>query len=187
MPYQQRALRQVSNHFITYHDVCVAHTRVCGELQKLGFWNERLEDIQVWWVSTSFDCYGWYHGDIHIPAISGAQLSDLVMGRRTRLTDVLRHEWAHALADHWPELIASKRFVRTFGAPYESSKRLGPFDPVEHLTVYASASACEDFAEVFHFYLRHSGRLPSRLESKPAIVRKWDFVRWMASRIQGSR
>ena len=187
MPYQQRAVRRVRDHIITYGDVCRAHTRVCEELVRLGFWNDRLEEIQVWWTSASFNCYGWYQGDIHIPAISGARLSDLIMARRTRLTDVLRHEWAHALADQWPELIQSRRFERAFGGDYESGKRISEFDPTEHLTRYASTSACEDFAEVFHFYLRHRGRLSTGLASKPVIVRKWDFIRWMASRIDRRR
>ncbi|MEO6476295.1 MAG: hypothetical protein ABIQ96_14320 [Luteolibacter sp.] len=183
MPYQQRSTRRVRSHLIAYGDVCRAHGPVCGELVKLGFWNRRIEAVQVYWVSSSYNCYGWYQGDIYIPAISGARLSDLVMGRQTRLTDVLRHEWAHALADYWPELIQSKRFERVFGGPYESTAKVAGFDPAIHLTKYASTSACEDFAEVFHFYLRHKGRLPVRLAAKPSIVRKWEFIRWMASRI----
>jgi hypothetical protein len=37
-------------------------------------------------------------------------------------------------------------------------------------------SPCEDFAETFHFYIRHKGRLPVRLATKPLIVRKWELV-----------
>ncbi len=39
--------------------------------------------------------------------------------------------------------------------------------------------------ETFHFYLRHKGRLPVRLHSKPEIVRKWAFIQWLAERISG--
>ena len=35
------------------------------------------------------------------------------------------------------------------------------------LTPYAATSPCEDFAETFHFYLRHKGRLPLRQTRKP--------------------
>lgn len=183
MPYQQRSPRRIRSHFITYGDTFRAHRQVCGELVKLGLWSRRIGEVRVCWVGSSFDCYGWYQGDIYIPAISGARLSDLVMGRQTRLTDILRYEWAHALADHWPELIQTKRFERAFGGPYESTLRVADFDPAIHLTEYASTSACEDFAEVFHFHLRHKGRLPVRLAAKPGIVRKWQFIRWMADRI----
>ena len=47
----------------------------------------------------------------------------------------------------------------------------------------AASLPCEDFAETFHHYLRHKGRLPVRLHDKPAIVRNWNFVEWMAGRI----
>ena len=46
-----------------------------------------------------------------------------------------------------------------------------------------STMPCEDFAEVFHYYLRHKGRLPLRLANKPRIVRKWQFVKWLAKGI----
>jgi hypothetical protein len=35
----------------------------------------------------------------------------------------------------------------------------------------------------FHYYLRHKGRLPLRLANKPRIVRKWQFVKWLAKGI----
>ena len=54
------------------------------------------------------------------------------------------------------------------------------YDPAHHVTDYAADMPAEDFAEVFNFYLRHKGRLPVRLASKPVIVRKWRFVAAMA-------
>ena len=59
------------------------------------------------------------------------------------------------------------------------------YDPDLHLTPYAAAKPCEDFAETFHFYLRRKGRLPVRLRDKPEIVRKWAFIQWLAERISG--
>ena len=50
----------------------------------------------------------------------------------------------------------------------------------EHLTPYAATNPCEDFAEVFAYFLRHKGRLPVRLRAKPAIAWKWRFIRSLA-------
>ncbi len=47
---------------------------------------------------------------------------------------------------------------------------------MHHLTPYAATNPCEDFAETFHFYLRHKGRLPLRLKAKLVTARKWDFI-----------
>ena len=183
MPHQQSAARQLRRHVITYQDMCRANRTVVRELETLWFWHKRLEEVDVYWVAASWDCYGWNQGDIYIPAITGARLSDLILGQHTRLTDVLRHEWAHAVADHWPRLINIKRFVSAFGGPYESGEAVRTYDPDHHLTKYAATNPCEDFAEMFHFYLRHKGRLPTRLDNKPAIVAKWKFVHWLACRI----
>jgi hypothetical protein len=183
MPHQQQAVRQLRRHVITWRDVCRANNQVTDELANLGFWSDRLEKIEVYWVAASLRHYGWYQRHIYIPAITGAQLSDLICGRHTRLTDVLRHEWAHAVADRHQYLIAAGRFERVFGGPYESDDAVREYDPDLHLTEYAATSPCEDFAEVFHYYLRHKGRLPVRLADKPRIVRKWRFVKWLARSI----
>jgi hypothetical protein len=187
MPYQQYSARQIRRHVITWQDVCRANEQVTGELYKLGFWSDRLNKVQVYWVASSWRCYGWYLRHIYIPAITGAQLSDLIVGRHTRLTDVLRHEWAHAVADRCSGLIDTKRFVRDFGGTYEFTRAVWEYDPDRHLTEYASTMPSEDFAEVFHYYLRHKGRLPLRLANKPRIVRKWQFVKWLAKCISSDR
>ena len=183
MPYQRNAPRQIRRHVITHTDVCRANQQVTRELDSAGFWNDRLEDVEVYWTTHSWDCYGWYQGDICIPALTGAQLSDLIAGRHTRLTDILRREWAHAIADKWPHLINIKRFVNAFGGHYESEQPLMKYDPDHHLTQYAATTPCEDFAETFYFYLRHKGKLPIHLADKPVILAKWRFVEWLACRI----
>ena len=186
MPHHQYSRRNLRRHVITYNDVCRANDQVTAELAKLGFWNARLNDVQVWWVTASWDCYGWYQGDIFIPAITGAQLSDLIAGSHTRLTDVLRHEWAHAVADRFPRLMDTARFVRVFGGDHHSDDAVSEYDPERHLTRYSAVRPCEDFAEVFHYFLRHKGRLPVRLANKPHIVTKWRFIEWLAERISSA-
>jgi len=154
-------------------------------MERLGLWCPQLDGIDVWLVPVSFQCYGWFRpeGGIYIPSVTEANLCDLISGHHTRLSDVLRHEWAHALADRRPELIESRRFRSAFGGNYESPDPIWEHHADLHLTPYASTMPCEDFAETLHFYLRHNGRLPVRLQDKPTIVRKWRFVEWMAERI----
>jgi hypothetical protein len=183
MPHLQYAARKLRRHVITLGDVCRANNQVTDEMDNLGLWSDRLEKIEVYWVPVSWDHYGWYHRHIYIPAITGAQLSDFFQGKYTRLTDVLRHEWAHAVADRHQQLIDTSRFERVFGGPYESDDAVREYDADHHLTHYAAVNPCEDFAEVLHYYLRHKGRLPVRLTDKPRIVRKWQFVKWLAKSI----
>ena len=182
MPYARKTTRLVRRHIISYDDVCDANFQVTNEMDRLGLWHPRLDDVVVWHVPVSFGCYGWFleEGDIYIPAVTGAHLSDFFSGHHTRLTDVLRHEWAHAVADRRPGLVRKRRFRDTFGGTYESTKPVDEFDPDHHLTRYAASNPCEDFAEVFAYFLRHRGRLPIRLASKPSIARKWRFIASLA-------
>lgn len=186
MPFSRKSDRRVSRHIITLNQLTKTNWQVTTEMERLGLWCPRLDDVTVWLVPVSFHCYGWFQpdGDIYIPAVTGANLSDLITGHHTRLSDVLRHEWSHALADRHPKLIISKRFRSIFGSSYEWQYPVWEYDPDLHLTRYAASMACEDFAETFHFYLRHKGRLPVRLQAKPEIVRKWEFIQWMAERIK---
>jgi len=84
-------------------------------------------------------------------------------------------------------LIDSKKFRETFGGSYDESGRIHDHDPALHVTRYASTMPCEDFAEVFHHYLRHNVRVPAYLSRKSVIVRKWEFIRQMAARISKNR
>ena len=120
-----------------------------------------------------------------IPSISLAQLGDFFSGRYLRLTDILRHEWAHALADVHPDFVECPTFVRYFGGEYEDPEAPEDYDRELHVSKYAATMPAEDFAETFHFYIRHKGRLPVRLAGRPAIVRKWNFIERIA-RAMGS-
>jgi len=190
MPYTRQTARRPLRHLITFDELDRANQQVMAEMDSLGLWHPRLDSVDVWHVPASFSCYGWFRvkGDIYIPALAGAQLSDLLLGYHTRLTDVLRHEWAHALADRRPGLVKTSSFRETFGGSYLSTRPVTSYDPDEHLTPYAATSVCEDFAETFHYYIRHKGRLPVWLQRKAAIVRKWRFVEAMArARASGGR
>lgn len=189
MPYTRKTPRRLSRHWITLSELETANGKVVAEMESLGLWHKRLDDIDVYLVPVSFDCYGWFQpeGHIYIPAVNAVSLFDLIAGHHTRLTDVLRHEWAHAFADRRPRLVSGRRFRHVFGAGYESTDPVWEYHPDLHLTEYAASMPCEDFAETFHYYLRHKGRLPRWLAGKPEIIRKWDFIRWMAENRPSSR
>lgn len=182
MPYSRKTSQRFRRHVITHRDLSEANWQVTDEMDRLGLWHPRLDGVEVWHVPASFSCYGWFRvkGDIYIPALTGAQLSDYFFGFHTRLTDILRHEWLHALADRRPSLVRTRRFREVFGGAYSSTKPVAAYYPEEHLTRYAATSACEDLAETFSYYLRHKGRIPAHLRRKPAIVEKWQFIASMA-------
>ena len=175
-------------HAVTLPRLNRALGRVNDELHAQGLWNEKLERIDVYLVPFGF-AYGWQWygstGDIGIPAISLAKLRDWLSGSYFSLADVLRHEYAHALADTHRGLIRSRRFTRAFKASHEN---LQPFvyDPELHVSPYAATCAAEDFAEVFMLYLRHGACLPGRLDT-PAIRRKWRFVKALCGAIKRVR
>jgi len=182
MPYIRKSPRKLSNLVITLSALTRANWQVTDEMENHGFWHRKLDDIEVCLAPLGYDCYGWFmpDGHIYIPAVTGATLSDLVTGHHTRLADVLRHEWAHALADRRPRLVEGKRFRKAFGGRYDSPNQAWDYDPDLHLTPYASSKPCEDFAETFHYYLRHKGRLPVRLHNKIGIIQKWEFIASLA-------
>ena len=122
MPFCYRSPRRPCRHLISLRDVERANCQATREMENLGLWCPRLDDVTVWLVPVSLGRYGWFmpEGDIYVPAVNGAQLSDFVLGYHTRLTDVIRHEWAHALADRRPRIVETKRFSSVFGGAYES-------------------------------------------------------------------
>lgn len=184
MPYTRKTERRPGRHIITLDQLDRANQQVTNEMECLGLWYPRLEDVTVWLVPASLTCYGWFHedNDIYIPSLTGAQVSDLILGYHTRLTDVLRHEWGHALADRHPSLVQNRSFINAFGYDYHCIRSVEEYSPDRHLTEYAATMPCEDFAETFHFYLRHKGRLPLRLRDKKVIVKKWAFIKSLAAR-----
>ena len=178
MPFTRKAPRKLSNLVISLSALTRANWQVTEEMEKLGLWHKKLDKIDVYLVPLHYNCYGWFMPEdhIYIPATTGANLCDFFTGHHTRLTDVLRHEWAHALADRRPGLVVNKHFRRAFGGHYESPHPVWEYHPDLHLTKYAASMPCEDFAETFHYYLRHKGKLPVRLQSKDVIVQKWEFI-----------
>lgn len=115
-------------------------------------------------------------GEINIPAISLAALRDLFSCRPyVSLSDVLRHEYAHAFEHHHPKLVHSVRFERAFGFPHDAGIQV-EFDPEYHVSPYAaSCVGQEDYAETFMSFVKYGGRLPMQFDT--AVIRqKWRYI-----------
>lgn len=165
--------------FVTFNRLNRALADVQCELEVHGFFDEKLQRVDVYlaWFSFAFG-WCWYgtSGDIGIPALSFGTFYDHVLGEsRTSLRDVLRHEYGHALAHTHRALFCSVKFKRAFGSHHDADVK-SEYDPDRHVTPYAATSPSEDFAETFMTYLRHDGELFERFNTW-RIRRKWRFVR----------
>jgi hypothetical protein len=171
--------------FVTMKRLNRALATVVDELERHGFYDDKLERVDVYLTYVGGP-YGWQHyatsGGIDIPSVSMERILDLFRGGYTTLTDVLRHEFGHAVADTHRGLIRSRQFSEAYGAAHES-KDEWEYDPDFHVSEYAATSVSEDFAEIFMLYLKHKGRLPNRY-STPYIRPKWRFVRALAAAIR---
>jgi hypothetical protein len=104
------------------------------------------------------------------------------------LTDIIRHEYAHAW--YWldPEFVDGPWFKKAFGQEYASEprafgsavwtifsdypdefKRSGYAN--DYVSPYAMESSYEDFAETFRFYIRHRKSL-GRHKSRSGVYKK---------------
>ncbi len=176
-------------HIVTLRQLSSATCDVGFELGRLGFYNEAVQAVDVYLVSVGL-AYGWHwyggSGEIHVPRFSWSRISHIFRGGYTSLRDVLRHEYAHAVADNHRGLIGSPRFGEAFGASH-SWDFSWEYDPDHHISPYAATAPAEDFAETFMVYLRHGGRLPARYDT-PLIRRKWTFIRDLGNALtQGRR
>ncbi len=166
-----------------------ALARVVRELDAHGFWDSSLAQVDVRLVPFGVP-YGWQRyrssGEIDVPAVSLSRLGDLLRGSYTSLANVLRHEYAHAIADTHRGLFRSTRFSECFEAAHDDGSAF-EYDPELHVTRYASKAAAEDFAEVFMLWLRHGGVMPRRFDGLPAIERKWRFVAALSSAVRAGK
>lgn len=183
------ASRTKSKQIVTLNALQSANDTVLAELEALGFYDEYLYDVEVFLVPVGV-ALGWqrYGGDqsICIPAVSFGRLLSLFGWEPSDLTDVVRHEYGHAVAATHRGLMRSRRFSSVFGGSHESGHSR-EYDPDEHVTVYAATNPSEDFAELFYLYLRHKGQLP-RCHDTPVIRAKWRFIQDLSWAIrQGHR
>ena len=164
-------------HIVSQSQLDRANYAVTCELDAHGFYDARVQSVDTYLVPVGL-AYGWHYygrtGDISIPRVSFSRLSHLWRGGYTSLRDVLRHEFAHAIADTHRGLFWSAFFSDSFGGAHHWDFEW-EYDPEHHVSEYAATAPAEDFAETFMLYVRHGGVLPTRCASKP-IKRKWKFI-----------
>lgn len=171
-------------HIVNQSQLDRANYAVTCELDAHGFYDSHVQSVDTYLVPLGVS-YGWHYfggsGDISIPRISFSRLSHLWRGSYTSLRDVLRHEFAHAIADTHRGLVQSAFFSDSFGAAHHWNFEW-EYDPEHHVSEYAATAPAEDFAETFMLYVRHGGVLPTRHSTKP-IKRKWKFIEQLSRAI----
>lgn len=169
-----------------------AHVQVRSELRRLGLWSPRLDEVDIWLTPAAWSCYGWQNygtdGAICIPAVSWARFMDRFLRSRqpVPLRQVLRHEWAHALAHHHRHLVVNREFIRIFDGSHDSRRQVRVYSPERHISAYAAQEPMEDFAEVFMEFVKHRGTLPDKWRTR-MIERRWRFVGCLSHRLRQSR
>ena len=169
---------------VTQRQLDRANYAVTCELDAHGLYDARVQSVDTYLVPIGV-AYGWHYygstGNISIPRVSFSRLSHLWKGGYTSLRDVLRHEFAHAIADTHRGLFRATFFSDSFGAAHHWDFEW-EYDPEHHVTEYAASAPAEDFAETFMLYLRHGGVLPKRHAAMP-IKRKWTFIKRLSQAI----
>jgi hypothetical protein len=115
---------------------------------------------------------GYYEGKMYIPRISLAHLANT---QYDSLRDVIRHEYAHAFAHHYPQLIFKTEFSKVFGGSYNYANP-SKMHPDAYVSEYAKTIPMEDFAETYMIYLKRKGKMPNSFKNKKLIA-KWKFVK----------
>lgn len=139
-----------------------------------------LEVLYGYYIEKSYfflEWLGWEPGHIYIPSVK-LSIFLSVFGYRDSfsLRHVLRHEYGHALAHRHPSLLKrSKDFTLIFGGRYDRRTRVDKYDPIMHVSEYASKNPSEDFAETFALYVRSNGNI-SRYSHLAGIFMKLLFV-----------
>jgi hypothetical protein len=178
---------------ISYEQTNSAAISVQNELYKIGLWYEhsRLTAVDVIYCSLPqfliYDAEGFFFhdmpklnklvgykiGHIYIPALVA---SKYLWQHCESLRGVIRHEYGHAFAHYYPELIIDDpKFTNVFGGHYHNETKI-KMEKDAYISDYARDKPAEDFAETFRMYLEHRGILPVRFKNKK-LIRKWNYVK----------
>ena len=184
----------MSEIFTSFKKVTKAYNKVRGELIRMGvLWREsRLDQIPCLYEPVDLKAVicgwmGYYQDDktIHFPA--WYLPIPFLRGRKNSASDVLRHEFGHALADLYPKVLKKGGlFRKAFGGVYASTPARGT-NPKNWegrcVSGYAATATQEDFAETFMLFMKYKGEIPAKFAECPAIVKKWEAVREIIRRV----
>jgi hypothetical protein len=114
---------------------------------------------------------GYKEGKLYIPNFSLAHIDN---SKYSSVRGLVRHEYGHAFAHQYHDLIEKKAFEMAFGGSYYSEHKK-EMSPEAYFTDYAMEYPCEDFAETFKLYLKWKGKLPKKFTNKK-LISKWNYV-----------
>ena len=186
MAFAKKAAERLDNAYASETGVKSALYRVRSELKDMGLLsqNSRLSKVKVIHDGLSVNGLSGFVGimgfydpqtqNIHIPAIWPAAL--LPWYKERRMTDVLRHEFGHALEGKFSKFFHDERFRKAFGGEYGVIAVARDGDERNYVSSYARKITQEDFAETFMLFMKHKGILPRELSRRKAIRLKWETV-----------
>ena len=184
--------------YTSFDQVTDAYNEVRDDLIELGIlWRgSKLDNVQCFYeaiapYSAITGRMGYFDFDdhqIHFPSIylPFGWLMGCV-GEKEPASDVIRHEFGHALADRYPAALKKGGLFReAFGGVY-SDKPAPDIDPAnwefDCVSEYAASATREDFAETFMLFVKYKGRIPAQFMGKPVIAKKWKAVAEIVKRV----
>ena len=188
--------------YTSFKTVSRAYKKVRKELADLGLlWDgSKLDRVQCFHapfapLAALWGSRGWYDRDKKTITFTSVYLPIAPLGMdlcpKATVVDVLRHEFAHAIADLYSKAVSrGGTFRAAFGGdcgdnPSEHSKL--PEWEGTFVSGYAKKSTEEDFAETFMLYVKHKRKIPAKFARNPAIRKKWNAVGEIVRRVAASR
>ena len=174
-----------------------AFYKIRKELKMMGLLSEgsKLDKVKIFrefitndaWrgIGGAMGFYSFEDCNIHIPIICSASLAPWCTGRC--MTDVLRHEFGHALQDKFPHLVSNNVFIKAFGDVCGENEVAKEGDEDNYVSSYARTNTQEDFAETFMLYMKYKGKLPKEFSRRKAIKAKWAVVESICLKVTKSR
>lgn len=188
----------MSKVYTSYEEVCRAYNKVRTELWNFRvLWDgSKLDGVGLTYlpfapISALGGYMGFYDpntGEIEFPSVYlPIQSLWRDLGTKANAPDVIRHEFAHAIADLYPRAVSrGGTFRAAFGGACGAKPaecRGVPGWEERYVSEYATESTEEDFAETFMLFVKFKGKIPAKFAKKPAIRKKWKAVAEIVKRV----